>query len=91
MVVRDVGLAAQPHEAVARHPVGVQRAAEVECSLPAIVAAHLHLDLAHRRDRGPLADHVDQSARRGLSVEYRRRALTTLVRSSPQGSMRGWE
>src|SRR3546814_15819208 len=75
MVELAVGIAIERGQAIAPMGAGIDRAADVERALLALMRPPLQDDLADRIGRRALAAHVDEATGRSLAIEHRRRPL----------------
>ena len=89
VLVLCVGGAPDAGQAVEELPLLVERAAQVERALVAVVASGLEVDLAEALFGRPLADHVDQPARHRLAVQHGGGAAQHLDPFQPVGLDRG--
>ncbi len=80
-----IALAEQAGQPIEHGLVAVHRAGQVEAGLLPIVRTILQIDLAQRLGGRPLADQVDEAARRVGAVQHRTRAAQQLDALEPIG------
>src|SRR3546814_7630062 len=84
MVELAVGIAIERGQAIAPMVAGIDRAADVERALLALMRPPLQDDLAERIGRRALAAHVDEATGRSPAIEHRRRLLGQLDERSEE-------